>query len=115
MTADDLIIIETALDIQLREAYRAAVTSADLILPQEMFTDVQTIIGTNLGYQRNSWLGRPLDRVFFVFGRDRNGNALFMDLDIIEPIIFSADHSRKCGKVEARSFDEWFSRHAHVA
>jgi hypothetical protein len=110
MTESDLSNIETNLKVRLPAAYREAVINTNAALPLQMFIDAQTIIGTNLGYRRISWLGRPLDGVFFVFGRDDKGNALFMDLDMPGGLVMSADHARHRGRAEARSFKEWFAK-----
>jgi hypothetical protein len=110
MTESDLSNIESTLKVRLPATYREAVVDANAALPSQMFNDGQTIIGTNLGYRRISWLGRPLDGVFFVFGRDDKGNALFMDLDMPGGLVMSADHARHRGRAEARSFKEWFAK-----
>jgi len=109
MTESDVSNIESSLNLRLPAAYREAVLDSTVALPLQMFVDAQTIIGTNLSYRHSSWLGRPLDRVFFVFGRDSQGNELFMDLDIPGGVIMTADHARHRGRAEARSFKEWLA------
>src|SRR5438132_1487262 len=109
MTESDIANIESTLQVRLPGTYRQAVLDTNSVLPPQMFAEAQTIIGTNLSYRRSSWMGRPLDRVFFVFGRDDKGNALFMDLGMPGGLVMSADHTRLRGRVEARSFKQWFT------
>ena len=54
-----------------------------------------------------SWLGRPLDRVFFIFAADERGREIFMDLDIPGPVIMVADYEHQRGTVQSRTFQDW--------
>lgn len=113
MTESDVLEIESKLGIRVPPDYRHMVLSSEQEIAG-MFKDVRQILAINERNRCMSWLGRPLDRVFYIFAADEAGREVFMDLDVPEPVILVADHERKRGKVLARTFQDWISRHAPV-
>jgi hypothetical protein len=115
MTASDIIEVESKLGIQVPPNYREFMTSRSGQMAADMFCDAHQIIAANERVRQMSWLGRPLDRFFYIFGADKRGRELFMDLDTFGPVIMVADHERKQGKVQALTFKDWISKYDHVA
>jgi hypothetical protein len=114
MTESDIIEIESKLGIRVPSDYRRAML---LRLEQKIasvFSEPHQIILANERNRQMSWLGRPLASGFFIFGADEHGRELFMDLDFPEPVVMVADYEHKRGTVQAPTFRDWVSRHAHV-
>ena len=107
MTEHDIRQIEARLGIRLPGGYRQFVLSQSLC---DVFSDVEKVVAANEQRRQMSWLGRPLDRSFYVFGEDAGGRELFLDLDFPEPPVLAADHAHRRGRVLARTFDEWLDR-----
>ena len=74
-----------------------------------MFTDADQAITANESNRQTSWLGRPLERTFFIFGKDAHGRELFLDLDFPDPPVMLADHEHQRATIQARTFLEWVS------
>ena len=72
-----------------------------------MFSDAHQIIATNERNRQMSWLGRPLDRVFYIFAAAERGRKIFMDLDIPGPVIMVADYEHRRSAAQARTFQDW--------
>ena len=106
MTESDIIEIELNLGIRLPTIYRQSMLSSTAPIPG-VFSDPQRIIAVNELNRQMCWLNRPLENAFFIFGADKLGRELFLDLDFPEPVVMIADHERKCGVVLARTFGEW--------
>ncbi len=109
MTESDILEIESKLGIQVPQDYRHLVLRTGVEMAG-MFSDVHQILAVNERNRQMSWLGRPLDRVFYIFAADENGREILMDLDTPGPAILLADYEHKCGKVLAWTFLEWVSR-----
>ena len=108
MTEHDITRIESSLCIRLPSDYRQFVLSSSV---GGVFSEAEQVIATNESRRQMSWLGRPLDRVFYIFGEDETGRELFLDLDFPEPPVMVADHEHQRGKVLARTFRDWISRY----
>ncbi len=76
-----------------------------------LFSDAELAIAANESNREMSWLGRPLDRVFYIFGVDEAGRELLLDLDFPEPPVMVADHEHRLGTVLATTFGDWISRY----
>jgi hypothetical protein len=109
MTENDLARIEVRLGIKLPLDYRQFAASAREVA--EVFADAQDVIAANESNRRVSWLGRALGPTFYIFGLDKRGRELFLDLDFPEPPVMLADHEHRRGSVQARNFGEWISKH----
>ena len=114
MTESDIVEIESKLGIQVPPDYRQFMISRSGQEIAGMFSDAQHIIATNERNRQMSWLGRPLDRVFYIFAADERGREIFMDLDIPGPVIMVADYEHKRGAIQARTFQDWVSRYDRV-
>jgi hypothetical protein len=114
MTEHDITRIESRLGIQLPSGYRQFLLSPTTHPAGTIFLDAEQAISVNVRSRQMSWLGRPLDRVFYIFGVDETGRELFLDLDFPEPPVMVADHEHRGGTVQARSFGEWISNYADV-
>ena len=108
MIEHDITQIESSLGIRLPRDYRQFVLSYSV---SGVFSDAQQAITANERSRQMSWLGRPLDRAFYIFGADETGNELFLDLDFPEPPVMVADHEHRRGTVLAKTFGEWISRY----
>lgn len=111
MTERDITRIESSLGIRLPSDYRRFVLSSSAQQAGGIFSDAEQVIATNESSRQMSWLGRPLDRVFYIFGVDDTGRELFLDLDFPEPPVMVADREHRRGTVLAQTFDEWITRH----
>jgi hypothetical protein len=111
MTEHDITRIESSLGIRLPADYRRFVLSRSVQQGSGIFSDAEQAIATNESRRQMSWLGRPLDRVFYIFGVDETGRELFLDLDFPEPPVMVADHEHRRGTVLAKTFGEWISRY----
>jgi hypothetical protein len=111
MTDHDIAQIETRLGIRLPKDYRSFALSPSLKHVSGVFSDAELVIKSNETSQQMSWLGRPLERTFYVFGKDERGRELFLDLDFPDPPVMLADHEHRRGIVQSRSFQEWISRY----
>ena len=114
MTANDITHIESRLGIKLPLHYRQFALSPSAQQISTVFSDAEQAIAANESRRQMSWLGRPLDRAFYIFGVDETGKELFLDLDFPEPPVMLADHEHRRGAVQARTFGEWISRREHV-
>jgi hypothetical protein len=110
MDAGDLKLIEEALEIRLPRSYTDAILSETTVGCPEVFDDADVIIATNKALRKQSWLGRPLENAFFVFGRDHESRELFLDMDFPNPPILKADYNNKAGVVLSFSFVDWLSK-----
>ena len=110
MTEHDITRIESSLGIRLPTDYRKFVLSTSARQDSGIFSDAKQAIAANESYRQMSWLGRPLDRVFYTFGVDETGKELFLDLDFPEPPVMVADHEHRRGTVLAQTFGDWISR-----
>jgi SMI1/KNR4 family protein SUKH-1 len=115
MTESDIDEVESKLGIRVPSDYRQLMLSHSGQTVAGVFGDKHQIISANERNRQMSWLGRPLDGVFFIFGADEHGRELFMDLDTREPVIMVADYEHQRGAVQARTFRDWISRHYRVA
>jgi hypothetical protein len=111
MTEHDITQIESRLGISLPRSYREFVLSQPTQQVGGIFSDAQEVIASNARSRQMSWLGRPLDRVFYIFGADETGRELFLDLDFPEPPVMVADHEHHRGTVLAQTFGDWISRY----
>ena len=111
LTEHDITRIESSLGIRLPSDYREFVLSSSAQQVSGIFSDAEQAIATNEISRQMSWLGRPLDRVFYIFGVDETGRELFLDLDFPEPPVMVADHEHRRGTVLARTFGDWISRY----
>ena len=111
MTEHDITRIESSLGIRLPSDYRQFVLSPSAQPVSGIFSDAEQAIATNESRRQMSWLGRPLDRVFYIFGADETGRELFLDLDFPEPPVMVADHEHRRGTVLAQKFGDWISRY----
>lgn len=109
MTEDEVIAIETALDIRLPPEYRSFVLSPQLGETPAAFSDDWEAIAVNQACRAMCWLGRPLDNAFYVFGRDEAGRELFLDTDVPGIPVMLADHDQQAGKVLSRTFSGWLA------
>jgi len=107
MTERDITRIESRLGITLPHDYCQFVLSSK---SPEVFPDAEQVITTNERCRLMSWLGRPLDRVFYIFGVDEAGRELFLDLDFPEPPVMVADREHQRGKFLSQTFTDWISR-----
>jgi|ERR1035437_8975009 hypothetical protein len=114
MTENDITQVESRLGIKLPLAYRQFALSPSAQQVSAVFSDSQRAIAANESSRQMSWLGRPLDRAFYIFGVDETGKELFLDLDFPEPPVMLADHEHRRGAVQARTFAEWISRYEDV-
>ncbi|MDB6025040.1 MAG: hypothetical protein JWM68_1263 [Verrucomicrobiales bacterium] len=110
MTEQDVIRIESKLDVRLPATYREFILSDCRIGAPLLFSNADDVIRANEMARISSWLGRPLPRSFFIFGADEKSRALFLDLDFPEPPVLVADQARQRGTVRAASFYEWIHR-----
>jgi hypothetical protein len=108
MTEHDITRIESSLGIRLPSDYRQFILSSTA---GGIFSDAERVIAANESRRQMSWLGRPLDQVFYIFGEDETGRELFLDLDFPEPPVMVADHEHRRGTVLARTFGDWISRY----
>jgi hypothetical protein len=124
MTEYDITKIESSLGIRLPADYCHFMLSlseqvtgifTDTGKVVGVFLDSGQVIAANESRRQMSWLGRPLDRVFYIFGMDETGKELFLDLDFPEPPVMLADHERRRGNIQARTFGEWISQFNTVA
>ena len=115
MTESDIVEVESKLGIRVPPDYRQFMISRSGHEIAGMFSEAHQIISANERNRQMSWLGRPLDRVFYIFAADERGREIFMDLDIPEPVIMVADYEHRRGTVQARTFQDWISRYDHVA
>jgi hypothetical protein len=115
MTESDIVEVESKLGIRVPPDYRQFMISRSGREIAGMFSDAHQIISANERNRQMSWLGRPLDRVFYIFAADERGREIFMDLDIPGPVIMVADYEHKRGTVQARTFQDWILRYDHVA
>jgi hypothetical protein len=115
MTESDIVKVESKLGIRVPPDYRQFMITRSGQEIAGMFSDTQQIISANERNRQMSWLGRPLDRVFYIFATDEHGREIFMDLDIPGPVIMVADYEHKRGTVQARTFQDWVLRYDHVA
>jgi hypothetical protein len=115
MTEREIVEVELKLGIRVPPDYRQFMISHSGQKIASMFSDTHQIISSNERNRQMSWLGRPLDRVFYIFAADERGREIFMDLDIPGPVIMVADYEHKRGIVQARTFQDWISRYDHVA
>ncbi|MDR3460663.1 MAG: SMI1/KNR4 family protein [Verrucomicrobiae bacterium] len=111
MTESGIAEIESKLGVRVPPDYRQFMRSGSGPEMPGMFSDPHQIIAVNERNRQMSWLGRPLDRVFYIFAADKRGREIFMDLDIPEPVIMVADYERHCGIVQARTFQDWISKY----
>ena len=111
MTEHDITRIESSLGIRLPHDYRQFVLSPSRQQVSGTFSDAEQAIATNQSSRQMSWLGRPLDRVFYIFGVDETGRELFLDLDVPDPPVMVADHEHQRGTVQAQTFGDWISRY----
>ena len=111
MTAHDITRIESSLGILLPSDYRQFVLSSSGQQASGIFLDAGQAIATNESSRQMSWLGLPLERVFYIFGVDETGRELFLDLDFPEPPVMVADHEHRRGTVLAQTFGDWISRY----
>ena len=114
MTENDITRIESRLGIKLPLDYRQFALSPSAQQVTDVFSDAQQAIAANESRRQMSWLGRPLDRAFYIFGVDGAGRELFLDLDFPEPPVMLADHEHRGGAVQAPTFGEWISSYEHV-
>jgi len=114
MTENDITRIESKLGIKLPSDYRRFALSPSTQRASGVFSDAQQAIMANESSRQMSWLGRPLDRAFYIFGVDEAGKELFLDLDFPEPPVMLADHELRRGAVQARTFGEWISKYERV-
>ncbi|SRR5258706_10549891 len=114
MTENDITRIESSLGIKLPSDYRQFALSPSTQRVSGVFTDAQQAITANESSRQMSWLRRPLDRAFYIFGVDETGKELFLDLDFPDPPVMLADHEHQRGAVQARTFGEWISRYEGV-
>ena len=114
MTTNDITQIESRLGIKLPLDYNHFALSPSAQEITTVFSDAQQAITVNESNRQMSWLGRPLDRAFYIFGVDETGKELFLDLDFPEPPVMLADHEHRRGAVQARTFGEWISRYDGV-
>jgi hypothetical protein len=110
MTEHDITRIESSLGIRLPCDYRQFVLSSSAQQTGLIFSDAEQAIATNESCRQMSWLGRPLDRAFYIFGVDETGRELFLDLDFPEPPVMIADHGHRRATVLAQTFGDWISR-----
>ena len=111
MTEHDITRIESSLRIRLPSDYRRFVLSLSGQGTNRVFTDAEQVIASNESRRQMSWLGRPLDQVFYIFGLDGTGRELFLDLDFPEPPVMVADHEHRRDSVLAQTFGDWISRY----
>jgi hypothetical protein len=111
MTEHDITRIQSSLGIRLPSAYCQFVLSSSAQQSQYIFSDVKQVIATNESRRQMSWLGRPLDRGFYIFGENKAGRELFLDLDFAEPPVMVADHEQRLGTVLVPTFGDWISRY----
>jgi hypothetical protein len=111
MTEQEITRIESSLGIRLPSDYRKFVLSSSAQQARGVFSDAEQVIATNESRRQMSWLGRPLDRVFYIFGMDEAGRELFLDLDFPEPPVMVADHEHRCGTVLPQTFVDWVSKY----
>jgi len=114
MTNGDIDEVELKLGIRVPPDYRQFMLSQSSRKIAGLFDDTKQIISANERAQQMCWLGRPLERVFFIFATDELGHEIFMDLDIPGPAIMVADYDRKRGRVQALTFKDWIAKHNHI-
>ena len=112
MTEHDLARIEETLGIRMPPDYSRFILSKWSHQVPGLFLDADQIISENLRRRTKSWLGRPLESVFFVFALDRAGNEVFFDLDIPKTPVFVAEHAKRNCRVQAKSFEVWLLKQA---
>lgn len=112
MTEHDLVRIEETLGIRMPPDYRRFILSKWSHQMPGLFLDADQIISENMHRRAKSWLGRPLESVFFVFALDRAGKEVFFDLDIRMTPVFIADHVKRNCRVQANSFEAWLLKQA---
>lgn len=110
MTAEDLADIQAELDSTFPESYIEFMLGGGPKL-HNVFYDRTQIIAANLDVRTKCWRGEPLDRYFYVFGRDEEGRALFLDLDIPGGAVLRQDDSSVNPAIRATvlspSFQQW--------
>jgi hypothetical protein len=110
MTAQDLADIQTRLGSSLPEYYIKFMLSGGPRL-RNVFYDRKQIIEANLDVRKKCWRGDPLDRFFYVFGRDEENRVLFLDLDLPGGAVLQQDDSSSDpshrANVLSLSFEQW--------
>ena len=115
MTASDIIVVESWLGIRVPPDYRQFMISrAGREIPG-MLSEAHQVIAVNERNRQMSWLGRPLEWVFYIFATDGQGREIFMDLDVPGTAVMVADYDHKRGIVQARTFQEWVSKYDRAA
>ena len=114
MTDYDITRVESKLGIRLPIDYRRFAVSPSSQHISGIFSDADQAITTNESNRQTSWLGRPLERTFYIFGKDEHGRELFLDLDFPDSPVMLADHDHQRATIQARTFLEWVSRYEAV-
>jgi hypothetical protein len=110
VTDHDIAEVESRLGIRLPIDYRRFALLPSSQRVGGIFSDADQTITVNESNRQTSWLGRPLDRTFYIFGKDERGRELFLDLDFPDPPVMLADHEGHRATIQARTFMEWVSR-----
>lgn len=110
MTAQDLVHIQTQLDCRLPQSYLHFMLANRPRL-ESMFNDREQIIEENLAARTQCWLGDPLDKFSFVFGRDAKGRLLLLDLDLPGGVVMQQNDESSDPIHRVRllnlSFEQW--------
>lgn len=115
MTESDISKIESQLDIRVPDEYRQFIASPSSQRIPGILHDAQEVIDINLRNRQASWLGRPLNQVFFIFATDARGREVFIDLEIPGWLVMAAAPKRKCSRALARTFHEWVAKETQMA
>lgn len=110
MSPEDISSIQIILESTLPASYIEYMLS-DHTKAECVFTEQKQIMDANFAVREKCWAGPPLDRFFYIFGRDTQGRVLFFDLDLPNGVVMrqllNPPNSERRSELVCWSFEEW--------